>query len=81
MRVALLKHSSAGSTAPTIGDPSILSLRNIKAHGGKKSFDKVKHKVDHEVIANTGADVCLTSPEEAKLMSFISVKFSVLIAT
>ena len=41
-----------------------------KAHGGKKSFEKVKHKVDHEVIADTGADVCCMSPEEAKHMGF-----------
>ena len=48
----------------------IVNEDEYKAHGGKKSFDKVKPKIDHEVIADTGADVCCSSPEEAKLMGF-----------
>ena len=46
----------------------IIDEVEYKALGGKKvlNFRTIRNKFNHEVIADTGADVCCTSPEEIK---------------
>ena len=48
----------------------IIDEVEYKALGGKKvlNFRTIRNKFNHEVITDTGADVCCTSPQELRTM-------------
>ena len=49
----------------------LVDEEEYRAHGGKKSFEKVKHKVDHKVIADTEFDVVVHHIKNLRSLALI----------